>query len=105
MQRERRLNGAAKAAAALIGVRLDDDAIPPHERELGQSEAPPQWLAELDEYEAEEELWLALYSPLDELHEARIAAVDAAECGDGAPRRTSAVAWFGRRGTCTTTKR
>ena len=110
MQRERRLSGAARAAAALIGVRLADDAIASGGADPTDAQHPPQWLVELDEYEEGEELWLALYSPLDEVHKARIAAA-AAVRGDAegedhpaGPQRTSAVAWFGRRGTCTTTK-
>jgi hypothetical protein len=72
LQRTRRFDGAARAAAALIGIRIAAGRSGP--AALTNSEIlPPDWLYELDEHEADEELSLALYSPLDELMQARLA--------------------------------
>jgi hypothetical protein len=103
MRRTRTFNGAAWAAAALIGIRIaagreGRTAMP------GSDTHPPDWLAELDEYEEDQELALALHSPLDELMQARLAEParftrPPACVAPRLARRNSA-----RRGTCTSTR-
>jgi hypothetical protein len=72
LQGTRKVNGAARAAAALIGIRIAAGRDP-RERLTDSEVEQPDWLFELDEHEADEELSLALYSPLDQMMRARIA--------------------------------
>ena len=68
----RSFTGAARAATALIGIRIAAESQPdvrPH----APPALPPAWLAELDEYEDADELSLVLHSELGEMHRARVA--------------------------------
>jgi hypothetical protein len=104
MLRTGTFNGAARAAAALIGIRIAAG----RDRRTAMPDSdthPPDWLWELDEYEEDQELELALHSPLGELMQARLAepARFSRPPACAAPRlarRNSP-----RRGTCTTTRR
>jgi hypothetical protein len=86
---------AARAAAALIGFRVAAGGIggganPPADAE------PPEWLADLDDHEGLDEIWYALYGPLDYMLEARIAPGDPHTCG----HRSWRAGHFARRGGC-----
>ena len=95
MRRTRRFSGAARAAAALIGIRIA--AGRDREESLeARYDRPPDWLSELDEYEDGDELSRALYSPLGEMIEARIAPEH--------PPRTAIRRDSQRRGTCQRTR-
>jgi hypothetical protein len=106
----RRFSGTARAAAALIGIRIAAG----RDRESRfepRDEWPPDWLLDLDEYEDGDELSRALYSPLDEMIEERIAPERASTttpacrapafaCPPGRTRRPLTRNEAARRGTC-----
>jgi hypothetical protein len=110
----RRFSGAARAAAALIGIRIAAGRARKSHFEP-REDRPPDWLSELDEYEDADVLSRALYSPLDEMIEARIApeqaqattpagTASAFACPAGRTRRRVTRNHAARRGTCPRTR-
>ena len=68
MDAPRRLRGAARTAAALIGFQAEAG-----QRSLRASEPPaqPDWMVALDEHEEQEALEAVLHAPLEEMMRAR----------------------------------
>ena len=113
MESSGKFSGAAKAAAALIGIRIAAGDRQPRTVEMKRER--PAWIAELDEQDQDDQLWLALHSPLDQLHEARIAPASESRAGrpltDRHARRRAVAGLrftnvrFERRSTCTRARR
>jgi hypothetical protein len=68
MDGPRRLRGAARAAAALIGFQSEAGQTA---QRVSEPPAQPDWIVALDEHREQEALEAVLHAPLDEMMRAR----------------------------------
>src|SRR3954467_11504984 len=68
MDEPRRLRGAARAAAALIGFQSEAGQT---SQRVSEPPAQPDWIVALDEHRGQEALEAVLHAPLDEMMGAR----------------------------------